>query len=264
MDAMDINLKMAVFGIALDPIVVHYDSTELQRLAFSKAFSPHSQADKPAAAREHQSATDSGAIASQQSTTGATRPAGYAARRGGGSASGSGTRELGDTDCIVSLTAGRQLSTARRGTGRVAGLPDLTRLQAEMTRLQHEKAQLDERQAQRVLLDRDEEETLRATMLQVQATIQTILHEFCVLDDDFDRRVSRTASSNASASNLEQDTIEHVTPKRTDVREDNNGHVGREGEATKMTDQGCFQQSDANRGSRMPTVSYTHLRAHET
>ena len=241
---------MAVFGIALDPIVVHYDSTELQRLAFSKAFSPPSQADKPAAAGEHQSATDSGALASQQSTTGATCPAGYAARRGGSSASGSGTRELGDTDCIVSLTAGRQLSTARRAvetaiatkvaeqphrqlppdycglppvTGRVAGLPDLTRLQAEMTRLQHEKAQLDERQAQRVLLDRDEEETLRATMLQVQATIQTILHEFRVLDDDFDRRVSRTASSNASASNLEQDTIEHVTPKRTDVREDNNG-----------------------------------------
>ena len=259
MDAMDINLKMAVFGIALDPIVVHYDSTELQRLAFSKAFSPPSQADKPAAAGEHQSATDSGALASQQSTTGATRPAGYAARRGGSSASGSGTRELGDTDCIVSLTAGRQLSTARRDTGRVAGLPDLTRLQAEMTRLQHEKAQLDERQAQRVHLDRDEEETLRATMLQVQATIQTILHEFRVLDDDFDRRVSRTASSNASATNLEQDTIEHVTPKRTDAGEDNNSHVGREGEATKMTDQGCFQQSDANGGSRMPTTEWELL-----
>jgi len=184
---------------------LQYDSSELGRIAFARAFASPAAAAEPADAAA--ACREPGAP--PRELQGSERaPSGH---KLGGAGSGGSRRELGDTDCVVSCDGGRarpahgrasETRMAQAGLGaKQESLPH-TDLLANMTRLQQDmierQRKLEARKAERRRLEREEESKMRDTICTLQTAIQKVMLGFDSLDDDFERRASSRASSQAS------------------------------------------------------------------
>jgi hypothetical protein len=149
-----------------------YDSSELGRIAFSKAFAPPAAGSN--GSRRELADTDS--VTSHdwgRAPVARGQPAGASETRMAQPDPRGGIMPLPHADLLANMS----------------------RLQKDMIERQRK---LEARKAERRRLEREEELKMRDTIFTLQAAIQKVMVGFDSLDDDFDRRASSRASSQTS------------------------------------------------------------------